>query len=61
MAELGYGEITDDVLNALQKPRAPFFFAVAFLPGSPGRVHSISMIVFGERWMHSPGPSAPIR
>ena len=31
MAELKYGEINDEVLGALGKPRAPFYFAVAFL------------------------------
>ena len=31
MADLGYGAINDDVLNAMGKPRAPFYFAIAFL------------------------------
>jgi Ni/Fe-hydrogenase subunit HybB-like protein len=29
--ETRYGQINDDVLAAMEKPRAPFFFAVAFL------------------------------
>jgi Ni/Fe-hydrogenase subunit HybB-like protein len=31
VADLRYGEINDDVLSAMGKPRAPFYFAVAFL------------------------------
>jgi Ni/Fe-hydrogenase subunit HybB-like protein len=31
VGELKYGEINDDVLGAMQKPRAPFYFAIAFL------------------------------
>ena len=31
MSDLRYGQINDDVLSAMEKPRAPFYFAVAFL------------------------------
>jgi Ni/Fe-hydrogenase subunit HybB-like protein len=31
LPDLRYGEINDDVLGAMSKPRAPFYFAVAFL------------------------------
>lgn len=31
MSDLRYGEINDDVLSAMQKPRISFYFAVAFL------------------------------
>ncbi|GFO54048.1 hypothetical protein GMSM_10550 [Geomonas sp. Red276] len=31
MADLGYGEINDDVLQAMQKPGIPYFLALAFL------------------------------
>jgi len=31
VADLRYGAINDDVLNAMEKPRAPYFFAIAFL------------------------------
>lgn len=36
MAELGYGAINDDVLGAMGKPRAPFYFALAFLGALTG-------------------------
>ena len=36
MPDLRYGEINDDVLNAMQKPRAPYYFAVAFLAALTG-------------------------
>ncbi|WP_243689124.1 hypothetical protein [Geotalea toluenoxydans] len=36
MADLKYGDINDDVLSAMQTPRAPYFAAVAMLAAGIG-------------------------